>query len=111
MKEKLTNIGACRFCGQLTTLEKEMTEMQANERATMECYCDRAMEYQKETVRKEKAMENVSTLFGEGAPKEKRVPQEIVEILKRGVEIIYMGSLAKITLNLRGGGKGHDLTK
>lgn len=105
MKEKMTNIGECRFCKQLLTLEEEMTEAQANERATMRCKCEDAMEYQKEAMRKEKALQNIQALFGDGAPKENRVKEEIAEILKKGVEVIYTGSLAKITLNLRGGVK------
>lgn len=54
---------------------------------------------------KEKAMMNVSALFGENAAPDKRCGEGIVNILKAAVEEIYTGGLAKVTLNLRGGVK------
>lgn len=96
----------CRFCGQMVQIEsdEELTKPQAEEQATMTCNCTEAVEYQKEKQRKEKAMMNVSALFGEDAAPEKRCGEGIVKILKAAVEEIYTGGLAKVTLNLRGGG-------
>lgn len=93
----------CRFCGQMVQIEtdKELTQPQA----TMTCNCTEAVEYQKEKQRKEKAMMNVSALFGENAAPDKRCGEGIVKILKAAVEEIYTGGLAKVTLNLRGGVK------
>lgn len=104
MKEKITT-AACRFCGQMVQLDtdEELTAAQAEEKATMSCGCDRAVEYQKEALRKEKALQNVKTLFGEDAPDGNRIGEGIVKILSAAVEVIYNGSLAKITLNIRGG--------
>lgn len=64
----------CRFCGQMVQIEtdKELTQPQAEEQATMTCNCTEAVEYQKERQRKEKAMMNVSALFGENAAPDKR---------------------------------------
>lgn len=59
----------------------------------------------KQKQRKEKAMMNVSALFGENAAPDKRCGEGIVNILKAAVEEIYTGGLAKVTLNLRGGVK------
>lgn len=97
----------CRFCGQMVqfAVDGNLTEPQAAEEATMHCTCTEASEYQKEKQRKEKAMKNVSALFGEDAAVEKRVGEGIVQILKAAVEEIYSGGLAKVTLNLRGGVK------
>lgn len=97
----------CRFCGQMVQIEtdKELTQPQAEEQATMTCNCTGAVEYQKEKQRKEKAMMNVSALFGENAAPDKRCGEGIVNILKAAVEEIYTGGLAKVTLNLRGGVK------
>lgn len=97
----------CRFCGQMVQIEAEgkLTEPQAAEEATMHCTCAEAVEYQKEKQRKEKAMKNVSVLFGEDAAQDKRIGEDIVNILKAAVEEIYNGGLAKVTLNLRGGVK------
>ena len=69
------------------------------------CQCPEAVEYQKEKQRKEKALKNVSVLFGEDAAPEKRIGEGIVSILRAAVEEIYSGGLAKVTLNLRGGVK------
>ena len=103
----------CRFCGQMVQIEAEgkLTEAQAEEQATMSCTCEQAVEYQKEKQRKEKAMQNVAALFGEAAAPEKRCGEGIVKILKAAVEEIYTGGLAKVTLNLRGGGQSVNFTK
>ena len=103
----IINTAPCRFCGQMMQIstEEQLTQPQAEEQATMSCNCDAAVEYQKEKQRKEKAMKNVSVLFGEDAGPEKRVGQGIVNILRAAVEEIYSGGLAKVTLNLRGGGQ------
>lgn len=101
------NTGTCRFCGQTIAIESEesLTSPQLAEEATMRCTCEQAVEYQKEKQRKEKALKNVSVLFGQDAAPEKRVGEEIVSILSAAVEEIYTGGLAKVTLNLRGGVK------
>ena len=101
------NTGACRFCGQTIAIETEesLTSPQLAEEATMRCTCEQAVEYQKEKQRKEKALKNVSVLFGQDAAPEKRVGEEIVSILSAAVKEIYTGGLAKVTLNLRGGVK------
>ena len=100
----------CRFCGQMVQIEtdKELTQPQAEEQATMTCNCTEAVEYQKEKQRKEKAMMNVSAFFGENAAPDKRCGEGIVNILKAAVEEIYTGGLAKVTLNPRGGGSKHQ---
>lgn len=100
----------CRFCGQMMQIqtEEQLTQPQAEEQATMTCKCDAAVEYQKEKQRKERAMKNVSVLFGEDAAPEKRVCEGVVNILRAAVEEIYSGGLAKVTLNLRGGGSKHQ---
>lgn len=104
----IINTAPCRFCGQMVQLdtEEKLTQPQAEEQATMSCTCPEAVEYQKEKQRKDKAMKNVSLLFGEDAAPDKRVGEGIVNILRAAVEEIYSGGLAKITLNLRGGVKG-----
>lgn len=101
------NTGVRRFCGQTIAIETEesLTSPQLAEEATMRCTCEQAVEYQKEKQRKEKALKNVSVLFGQDAAPEKRVGEEIVSILSAAVEEIYTGGLAKVTLNLRGGVK------
>lgn len=105
--KKIMQTAPCRFCGQMVQFEgdKDLTDPQKEELATMTCACSDAVEYQKEKQRKEKALKNVSVLFGEDAMPEKRVGEGIVNILRSAVEEIYTGGLAKVTLNLRGGVK------
>ena len=97
----------CRFCGQMVQFmgDDDLTDPQAQEIATMNCSCDKAVEYQKEKKRKENALKNVSKLFGEDAHPDKRAGEDIVNIMMAAVEEIYTGGLAKVTLNLRGGVK------
>lgn len=104
---KVINTAACRFCGQMVQIdtEEKLTQPQAEEEATMTCTCAEAVDYQKEKQRKEKAMKNVSVLFGEDATPDKRAGEGIVNILRAAVEEIYTGGLAKVTLNMRGGVK------
>lgn len=58
----IINTAPCRFCGQMVQIDSEekLTQPQAEEQATMSCTCERAVEYQKEKQRKEKAMQNVT---------------------------------------------------
>ncbi len=109
----IINTAPCRFCGQMVQIESEekLTEPQAEEQATMSCTCEQAVEYQKEKQRKEKAIQNVAALFGEMAAAEKRCGEGIVKLLNAAVEEIYTGGLAKVTLNLRGGGQSINFTK
>ena len=111
--ENIVKTAKCRFCGQMTQIEadEKLTAAQAEEQATMTCNCTEAVEYQKEKQRKEKAMQNVAALFGEAAAPEKRCGEGIVNILKAAVEEIYTGGLAKVTLNLRGGGQSINFTE
>lgn len=109
----IINTAPCRFCGQMVQIDSEekLTEPQAEEKATMSCTCEQAVEYQKEKQRKEKAIQNVAALFGEMAAAEKRCGEGIVKLLNAAVEEIYTGGLAKVTLNLRGGGQSINFTK
>lgn len=105
--KKIMQTAPCRFCGQMAQFEgdSDLTDPQKQETATMSCACPEAVEYQKEKQRKEKALKNVSVLFGKDAAPEKRIGEGIVSILRAAVEEIYSGGLAKVTLNLRGGVK------
>ncbi len=83
--KKIIPTAECRFCGQMIQLDGdcELTQPQAEEKATMTCRCPEAVEYQKEKNRKEKALKNVSTLFGEDATPEKRTSKGITDIIRR----------------------------
>ena len=104
MKEEMVKIGKCRFCGQMMTLDKEMTEHEAEEIATLQCGCQESVIYERDIKRRQKAIMNITELFGHGAQNGK-VAEEIVKILKEAVEIIQNGSITKIALEIRGGTK------
>ena len=106
----IINTAPCRFCGQMVQIDSEekLTEPQAEEKATMSCTCEQAVEYQKEKQRKEKAMQNVAALFGEAAAPEKRCSEGIVNILKAAVvltELTCKNKYQIIGILLRNGEK------
>jgi len=103
--KNIINTAPCRFCGQMVQIgaEEELTGPQAEEEAVMACTCAEAAEYQKEKQREEKALKNVSVLFGEDAVPEKRIGEGAVDILRAAAVEICSGGLEKATLNLRGG--------
>lgn len=105
--KKIIPTAECRFCGQLVQLDGdcELTEKQAEEEATMRCKCAEAAEYQKMRKRKEKALKNISLLFGEDAGSEKQIDKNIVDILKTAAEEICNENIEKISLNMWGGVK------
>ena len=106
--KKIIHTAPCRFCGQIVQFEgdHDLTDPQKQEKATLACTCTEALEYQKKKLRKERAIRNVQTLFGEDAAPDKQAGEKIVGILRAAVEEIYTGELARVTLNLRGGVKG-----
>lgn len=107
--KKIIPTAECRFCGQMIQLngDCELTQEQAEEKAVMACKCTEAAEYQKKKLRKEKALKNISMLFGEDAEPEKRIGENFINILRKAVEEINNGGMEKITLNLWGGIKAY----
>lgn len=105
--KKIISTAKCRFCGQLVQLDGdcELTEEQAEERAAMLCKCAEAVGYQKIRKRKEKALKNISLLFGEKAAPEKRIDESLISILEKAAEEICSENMEKISLNLWGGVK------
>lgn len=95
----------CRFCGQMIQIEAEdgLTAQQAQEEAVMLCQCLEAREYQREKNRRERALENVRILFGEGALPEKRASEGVVNILLAAVNEIHNGGIAKISIQTHDG--------
>lgn len=110
-KEILT--AACRFCGQTMQLDDggELTPQAAEEQATMLCGCTNGVTYRTEKKRRERALKNVSALFGEDAPEEKRVRESILDIMRAAVEVICAYRMEKVTLNMPGGGKSSHIAK
>lgn len=108
----MEKIGYCRFCGQMASIGPDapdaldvLDEDQLIERATLSCNCDGAVKYRAAVQRKQKALKNVTALFGDDAPKEKRLPTMIVQLLKDAAELLCDDRMEKMTLNLWGGVK------
>lgn len=103
----MEKIGYCRFCGQMTSISPDtpdgLDEDQLIERATLSCNCDGAVEYRAAVKRKQKALKNVSALFGDDAPLQKRLSAQVVKLLKDAVELLCDDGMEKMTLNLWGG--------
>ena len=102
--EKVMVTAACRFCGQLVQMEfeKEVTEAQAEETATMKCDCNQAVVYRLEILRSRKAKRNIMRLFGSDATGVK-ISENVVSLLMAAADEICNESIQKIALDLSGG--------
>lgn len=96
--------GSCRFCGQslLIEEEKEMTEAQLEECATLRCTCDDAKVYQEAALRRETAKRRVDELFGEGAGEHKQ-PDEVIAVIKGVVDLVCDKKAKNMTISIRTG--------
>lgn len=96
--------GSCRFCGQslLIEEEKEMTEAQLEECATLHCTCDDAKVYQEAALRRETAKQRVDELFGEGAGEHKQ-PEEVIAVIKGVVDLVCDKKAKNMTISIRTG--------
>lgn len=99
MEKKLVT-AACVYCGQVTQFETEqdMSQEKYDEAATLKCTCTAAREHQKRWERKQGARENVDLLF-------QNEKEEVIQVLKRAIELICSNMIEKITLNLYAGVK------
>ena len=63
---KVIPTAACRFCGQMIQLDGdcELTQPQAEEKATMTCRCAEAVEYQKKKNRREELVKELQISCG-----------------------------------------------
>lgn len=96
-------IGACRFCGQVCTSEKEfLSQIEADDYATEWCGCDEAQEYRDrlEAIRTAKA--NVYLLFGIGCEKFSfsPIPDDSLRLLETLVDAIASKGIGAVTLKL-----------
>lgn len=76
------NQGACRFCGQVITLNHpEPSEEAADRAATSLCACREATAERDSLERVEKAQENITQIFGSGAAECGFTPIEDMEVI------------------------------
>lgn len=105
--------GACRFCGQITTLEapESWSGEELDELATELCKCEDAASYIKMKKRKENAIKAVYEQYGEKGENCRweilklleDVVNEVAEMMVESVTVGIAGNLkAKISMNSKG---------
>lgn len=109
MDKKLYTSGACRFCGQIFTLSvTHFSKDEADEKATCECRCNEAQEYQRRKESLSVGLANIEELYGENAGTYNFTPvNEItVETLKDMLKNCFAGNLRAVNFVLPDGTKG-----
>lgn len=93
--------GICRFCYQSRIIRgaADMTEEQITETATLQCSCEAAKVYRTKVQRAETAKEHVDKLFG-NETSDFVQPDEIVDFMKHGIDVINNGYIKNLTLNM-----------
>lgn len=105
----MEKIAACKFCGQIIAdcdVSQAKTEEEALEMGTMQCNCGNAMIYQRKRQQAESAKEEICALFGEDDELHniKKCEPEIIEFLKKSVDLIADGKIYKLSCGISGGG-------
>lgn len=106
-KELATKTGACRFCGQIGTLEvpPEWTEAEVDELVTETCECAEASYYSSRKSRKERAHVRIEELFGQGDTQTGAVSEGAVELLHLAVDKVGDEQVLSVTVDAGGGVK------
>ena len=95
-----TSHGACKFCGQIATIEvpEEWSAEMRDELATELCDCYEATVYQHRKKRKEKAIDALGEQFG---PQSKHPAGErIMQLMKESVDLIVEELLNSVTVDI-----------
>ena len=94
-----TSTGKCRYCNQITYLEKQMSEAEAEETATQQCNCLEGKDYRRRVVRIKKTNDNIDLAFMENFP-------QTAELLRAAVSAIMDGKIIKMSVDTGMGIKG-----
>ena len=99
----------CKFCGQSNAkvdLKDGMTEIEADELATLSCDCPDARNYQKRQEQAAKAKIELETLMlnDNEVHNIKAVDSEAVELLKKAVDLMADDKIYQISIKLTHGG-------
>ena len=93
--------GACRFCGQIHTIDDDyQNEEEANEQATMRCDCREAKEYQT-MIRRLKDIDTMveAAFFGE-ASRDYYLPEDLHDAVKAIAKAVFKGEINGAQLKL-----------
>lgn len=101
--EVIEATGACRFCGQIRTMEATAyaTPEDIEETATLECDCTEARIYAKKQSRKKRALERVIELFGDEQNPEKNY--EIIELMSKAIDCLTEYRIEGVSISIGAG--------
>ncbi|MCM1296867.1 MAG: hypothetical protein NC311_15115 [Muribaculaceae bacterium] len=94
-----TSTGKCRYCNQITYLNQNMTEDEAEETATLGCNCFKGRDYRERVKRIEKTNNNIDLAFMEDFP-------QTAELFRSAVPAIMDGKIVKVSIDTGQGIKG-----
>lgn len=94
-----TRLSACKFCGQ-TTMVEAVTEAEALHLATMQCDCEDAFNYRSVYMKAEEAVTEMKALYGA-----EKVQDRLIETVEECINIMALGMLTKMALELPNGKK------
>lgn len=96
--------GTCKYCGQYRIVSFSDTQEEANEKASEECDCGGTRKAKALQERKEKAMNGVESVFGEGASDAGYVPvsAEVLGFLKTVVTTMAEETVGAVSVEIPG---------
>lgn len=102
LQDMKTIIGACRYCGQTKAIHPlfDLTEEDADERATWECDCEEAKSEREKRDRRDRAVAAVRSKFEPDASPMEAAPAAVVEILINAVDLILAEEAESVTVNI-----------
>lgn len=97
-----TIIGACRYCGQTKVIHPlfEISEEEADERATWECDCLEAEEERKKRDRRDRAVAAVKNKFGAAVPEEDQAPERVVDMMIAAIDAVMEKEAESVTISI-----------
>jgi len=107
VKEEITTVGCCRYCGQscADTYAIDGTQEEKDEIATENCTCTKAKIYARHKKEIENAKKNIRSLFGEGAEDHGLHPlnsEKVLSLLDEIAELISYRHIGAVALTLTG---------
>ena len=93
--------GACRFCGQIHTIDDDyQDEEEANEQATLRCDCREAKEYQTMLKRLKDIEKMVDAAFFGEASRDYFLPGNLNAAVKSMAKAVFKGEIDGVALKL-----------
>ena len=93
--------GACRFCGQIHTIDDDyQNEEEANEQATLRCDCREAKDYQMMVKRLKDIDKMVEAAFFGEASRDYFLPDGLNTAIKAIAKAVFRGELDSVQLKL-----------